>query len=283
MIRIIVLSTATLSSYSFSTSSFELCSRRHQNVHPPPPNSIAASSPSRLCRYMVNTAINPSYTPASNYSDTSETMNPYFKDLTTPTKETTVVFSQRNNDVLDMEQQKQQQSGYNRGRGLLDDDDDESECVEAGLVEYCPSDNEPLHPQSTFFEGILSTYIGPRIILGLVAVLYGTNFPLGAIMNDNLPASAATSSRMVLASLALSPFLLQLKPSLRTQVFIGGAFVSMGYISQSVALIDTSPALVSFLGSTTVLVCPILQWLVDKKPMGIKDVPQTWMVCLTAA
>jgi hypothetical protein len=31
-------------------------------------------------------------------------------------------------------------------------------------------------------------------------------------MNDNLPASAATSSRMVLASLALSPFLLQLKP-----------------------------------------------------------------------
>ncbi len=159
------------------------------------------------------------------------------------------------------------------------DDDFESSCVEAGLVEYCPSDNEPLHPQSTLIESILSTYIGPRVILGLVAVLYGTNFPLGAIMNDNLPASAATSSRMVLASLVLSPFLLQLKPSLRTQVLIGGAFVSMGYISQSVALIDTSPALVSFLGSTTVLVCPILQWLVDKKPMGIKDVPQTWMVC----
>lgn len=219
---------------------------------------------------MVNTAMNPSYTPATNYSDSSAAMMPYFKDITTPT--TTIVCAQRSNDMFDMEQP----GGY-------DGEYDESECVEAGLVEYCPSDNEPLHPQSTFIEGILSTYIGPRVILGLVAILYGTNFPLGAIMNDNLPASAATSSRMVLASLALSPFLLQLKPSLRTQVLIGGAFVSMGYISQSVALIDTSPALVSFLGSTTVLVCPILQWLVDKKPMGVKDVPQTWMVCFTAA
>ena len=104
------------------------------------------------------------------------------------------------------------------------------------------------------------------------------------MMNDNLPASAATSSRMVLASLVLSPFLLQLKPSLRTQVLIGGAFVSAGYVSQSIALIDTSPALVSFLGSATVIVCPILQWLLDKKPMGIKEAPQTWLaafLCLS--
>ncbi|KAL7550825.1 hypothetical protein ACHAWF_014024 [Thalassiosira exigua] len=133
-------------------------------------------------------------------------------------------------------------------------------------------------------ESVLSSYAGPRAILALVAVLYGTNFPLGAIMNDALPASAATSSRMVLASLVLSPFLVQLKPGLRSQVLLGGAFVSLGYVSQSLALVDTSPALVSFLGSATVLVCPILQWLVDKKPMGIKDAPQTWLaafLCLS--
>ena len=41
--------------------------------------------------------------------------------------------------------------------GGSDGEYDESECVEAGLVEYCPTDNEPLHPQSTFIEGILST------------------------------------------------------------------------------------------------------------------------------
>lgn len=158
-------------------------------------------------------------------------------------------------------------------------------CVEAGLVEYCPADNVPAHARAgSFVENVLSSYMGPRIVLALVAVLYGTNFPLGAIMNDNLPASAATSSRMVLASLVLSPFLMQLKPTLRKEVLIGGAFVSLGYVSQSVALVDTSPALVSFLGSATVIVCPILQWLVDKKPMGMKDAPQTWLaafLCLS--
>jgi hypothetical protein len=157
-------------------------------------------------------------------------------------------------------------------------DDDDAQCVEAGLVEYCAAENEPLIPPLSFMEGVLSTYVGPRFVLGLVAVLYGTNFPLGAIMNDNLPASAATSSRMVLASLVLSPFLSRLRPTLRRQVLLGGAFVSLGYICQSVALVDTSPALVSFLGSATVLVCPVLQWLVDGRPMGIKDAPQTWLV-----
>ena len=161
---------------------------------------------------------------------------------------------------------------------MYDDDDDGNRCVEAGLVEYCPADNEPLIPPMSFMEGVLSTHVGPRFVLALVAVLYGTNFPLGAIMNDNLPASAATSSRMVLASLVLSPFLSKLRPTLRGQVLLGGGFVSLGYISQSVALVDTSPALVSFLGSATVLVCPILQWLVDGRPMGIKDAPQTWLV-----
>lgn len=96
-------------------------------------------------------------------------------------------------------------------------------------------------------------------------------------MNDSLPASAATANRMVLASLTLLPFLLQLKPNLRTQVLIGGLFVSLGYISQSIALIDECPALVSFLGSCTVIVCPLLQWIVDKKPIQA----QTWAaVCL---
>jgi len=168
---------------------------------------------------------------------------------------------------------------------LYDDDDydeDDNRCVEAGLVEYCSADNEPLIPPMSFMESVLSTYVGPRFTLAMVAVLYGTNFPLGAIMNDNLPASAATSSRMVLASLVLSPFLSRLRPTLRYQVLLGGAFVSLGYISQSVALVDTSPALVSFLGSATVLVCPVLQWLVDGRPMGIKDAPQTWLVSFSS-
>jgi len=164
---------------------------------------------------------------------------------------------------------------------------DDGPCVEVGhLIEYCPIDHMTPQPKNSnaFIEKILSSYIGPRVILALVAILYGTNFSLGALMNDNLPASAATSGRMVLAALVLSPFLLQLKPNLRPPVLLGGAFVSLGYVSQSIALIDTSPATVSFLGSCTVLVCPLLQWIVNKKPMGIKDAPQTWLaafLCLS--
>jgi drug/metabolite transporter (DMT)-like permease len=164
---------------------------------------------------------------------------------------------------------------------------DDGPCVEVGhLIEYCPVDHTAPQPanNNAFFEQILSSYIGPRAILALAAILYGTNFSLGALMNDNLPASAATSGRMVLAALVLSPFLLQLKPNLRSSVFLGGSFVSLGYVSQSIALIDTSPATVSFLGSCTVLVCPLLQWIVNKKPMGIKDAPQTWLaafLCLS--
>lgn len=111
-------------------------------------------------------------------------------------------------------------------------DTKESGCVEAALVEYCPIDGETEPIKNEFIEGILSSYIGPRSVLAAVAMLYATNFPLGAIMSDNLPASAATSSRMVLASLVLCPFLIQLKPSLRWQVLIGGSFVSLGYITQ---------------------------------------------------
>ena len=164
---------------------------------------------------------------------------------------------------------------------------DDGPCVEVGhLIEFCPVDHTAPQPanNNAFIEQILSSYIGPRAILALAAILYGTNFSLGALMNDNLPASAATSGRMVLAALVLSPFLLQLKPNLRSSVFLGGAFVSLGYVSQSIALIDTSPATVSFLGSCTVLVCPLLQSIVNKKPMGIKDAPQTWLaafLCLS--
>jgi len=44
--------------------------------------------------------------------------------------------------------------------------------------------------------------------------------------------------------------------------------------------VDVSPATVAFLGAATVIVCPALEALVDKKPMGIKDQPQKWLAAL---
>lgn len=125
------------------------------------------------------------------------------------------------------------------------------------------------------------SYIWPRALLLVCSVLYGTNFPLGRLMNDAMPASAATSTRMVLASLALSPFLFKLKPELRGTAAVCGTFTAVGYISQSIALVDTPAATVSFLGALVVIVCPALAVLVDQKKMGFEDAPQTWIAAAT--
>ena len=127
---------------------------------------------------------------------------------------------------------------------------------------------------------VLDSYLGPRVVLAVIAAVYATNFPLGAIMNDALPASAATSARMVLASLCLTPFLFEIKPSLRLRACLCGCFTAMGYVTQSLALVDTDPARVSFLGAATVLWCPFLEWFVDKRPMGWKEAPQTWLAAI---
>lgn len=136
-------------------------------------------------------------------------------------------------------------------------------------------------PENVVEPGFSVAYLWPRALLLICSVLYGTNFPLGRLMNDALPASAATSTRMMLASVALSPFLFQLKPSLRQTAALCGTFTAMGYISQSIALVDTPAATVSFLGALVVIVCPALAVAVDKKKMGFADAPQTWIAAIT--
>lgn len=121
------------------------------------------------------------------------------------------------------------------------------------------------------------SFLWPRALLLVCSILYGTNFPLGRLMNDNLPASAATSTRMLLATIALSPFLFQINPELRLTAMLCGSFTALGYVTQSVALIDTPAATVSFLGALVVIVPPILASFIDKKKMGFKDEPQTWL------
>jgi len=137
-------------------------------------------------------------------------------------------------------------------------------------------DGEFEEPKS-LVDNILSSYLGPRILLAGASVLYGTNFALGAIMNDAMPPSAATAARMVMASLALSPFLFRLNPALAGSAALCGCFTALGYITQSLALVDTSPATVSFIGAAVVLVCPVLEYFVDKKPLALRDAPQTWL------
>lgn len=143
----------------------------------------------------------------------------------------------------------------------------------------CPLD--VADPSDRGFSGIvgrmMDSYLGPRFLLAAVACLYGTNFPLGSIMDHALPASAATSARMVFAAAALSPFIRQLPRELIGMSLLAGCFTASGYVTQSMALVTTSPATVSFLGAATVIWCPFLEWLLHKTPMGWNDRPQTWI------
>jgi len=125
--------------------------------------------------------------------------------------------------------------------------------------------------------GFSFAFLWPRALLLLCSVLYGTNFPLGRIMNESLPASAATSARLLLAATALSPFFFQLKSELRGTAALCGSFTALGYITQSIALVDTPAATVSFLGALVVIVCPALAVIVNKKKMAFNDAPQTWI------
>lgn len=122
----------------------------------------------------------------------------------------------------------------------------------------------------------------PSALLLGCSVLYGTNFPLGRLMNEALPASATSSARFLLAAIALSPFLLKINPAIRMQAIRCGAFTALGYISQSIALVDTSAATVSFLGALIVVWNPLLEAFVDRQPKGFDKAPQTWIAAALA-
>jgi len=182
----------------------------------------------------------------------------------TPTKDESIVYY---DDFLDTDNP----SGVVCARGvcvLADDDADFSAPT---------TDGEKQEQQQSIINTVLNSYLGPRLLLGFASILYGTNFPLGAMMNEALPPSAATSARMLLASLALSPFLFKLESKLAPTALLCGCFTALGYITQSLSLVDISPAKVSFLGCATVLVCPALEVIVNKKDMSIRNQPQTWL------
>lgn len=146
------------------------------------------------------------------------------------------------------------------------------------VLEDFPEDlNDMELADQSMVDKVLNSYLGPRLMLAFASILYGTNFPIGVIMNEAMTPSAATSARVVLAAVALSPFLPKLNPKLAGSALLCGCFTALGYTTQALALVDVSPATVAFLGAATVVVCPTLEALVDKKPMGLKESPQTWL------
>ena len=123
-------------------------------------------------------------------------------------------------------------------------------------------------------------YLWPRLLLLSVTCAYGTNFPVGAMLvsgDGALPASEVSCLRFAIGALALLPWGLQLDPKMLKPAAACGLGVSLGYVAQSLALVDTAPSTVAFLGALTVIVCPMLEAVFDKREVGLGNAPQTWL------
>ena len=131
-------------------------------------------------------------------------------------------------------------------------------------------DDDSASPSSVAFKALL---------LG-VAIGYGTNFPVGRMMNGALPASATTSGRFALAAVGLAPFVPRLHRDLVLPALLTGLCDAIGYCAQSVALTDSPAAKVSLLGALTVVVVPCLEAAFDGRRLGFWSAPQTWMAAV---
>lgn len=204
-----------------------------------------------------------------------------------PSPETTAAAADDEDATVDAKQQQQQkerQQVYFNGTsdGIIPIMFDPAIAAAGADALFSQEDSsqqqQQQHQPADWMQNMLSSYWGPRVLLAVVSAVYGTNFALGSLMNGALPASAVTAARMTLAAAALAPFAFQIRSSaLLRRAVLTGCCTAAGYVAQSLALVDTDPARVSFLGAATVLWLPLLEAGVDKVPMGWRDAPQTWM------
>lgn len=108
----------------------------------------------------------------------------------------------------------------------------------------------------------------PRLLLSAVCIAYGSNFACGSIMTETMTPSVAAGLRFSVAALALSPFLPQLDRALLRQSVTCSLFIASAYIGQLIALQSVSAGKVGFLCSLSVVVCPLLEVLLDGKPLS---------------
>ncbi|CAK0794495.1 unnamed protein product, partial [Prorocentrum cordatum] len=101
------------------------------------------------------------------------------------------------------------------------------------------------------------------------------------VMNAAFPASEAALLRFGIAALALSPCLAQLKPSVARPAVECGVFVAMGYIGQAIALETEPAATVGFICALAVVWCPLLEFVVDRKPVAEVGT-STWIAAALA-
>ncbi len=101
-----------------------------------------------------------------------------------------------------------------------------------------------------------------RLLMLLVAMLWGTNFPgVKALINSGLPVSFAAAARFTVAAAAFAPTLATAGPLPAELVARGlecGAWIALGYVAQAIALQDVPAGVVAFIASLQVVFVPLV-------------------------
>ena len=109
-----------------------------------------------------------------------------------------------------------------------------------------------------------------RLLMLVVAMLWGTNFPAGkAILESGLSPAVAAAARFSVAAIALSPMLMRPihddeggSTRMPTELVLGGlecgGWLALGYIAQAIALQGAPAGVVAFLASLQVVFVPLL-------------------------
>ncbi|CAB9519357.1 EamA-like transporter family [Seminavis robusta] len=113
-----------------------------------------------------------------------------------------------------------------------------------------------------------------RGILLVVAMIWATNFPAVKYLETlcfhppcNHPPSEFAFARFGVAAVVGLPLLYKQRPDVIMAGFECGLFITLGYISQAVALSSISAGKCAFICSLTVVVVPILSALLEGKPI----------------
>ncbi|KAL7556502.1 hypothetical protein ACA910_009065 [Epithemia clementina (nom. ined.)] len=117
-----------------------------------------------------------------------------------------------------------------------------------------------------------------RGILLIIAALWGTNFACVKYLNDlcfhppcNHPPSEFAFARFGIAALASVPLLLKQRRDVIMAGFECGLWITLGYVSQSMALASISAGECAFICSLTVVFVPIVSMLLYGQPLKVKD------------
>jgi len=118
-----------------------------------------------------------------------------------------------------------------------------------------------------------------RGILLLVAILWGTNFASVKYLETlcfhppcNHPPSEAALARFGVAGVASIPFLVGQPTAIILAGLECGIWISLGYFTQALALSSISASKAAFICSLTVVVVPIVSYLLYKKPVTATNV-----------